>query len=293
MFTCRKITTGLLIGLVLSHTQIASAQSQAQQHKAEPVFVVGGLIDEDGTWDLQFVVDWLASKQTSMFVGVGKTQTQRPRSDLSTTWFNLGLDHAFSDVGVTAEFEYWGDEDRLTTIDFKGSFYYENDKIYLAALGEVRDIDITFQTLIGEEVHVDTASSAVGGRIRVKPTKDFLLYATGKDYSYRNSDRTNLILLCFLRPDICSLNTSPLILARSFLNYSLSAGFDYQFSKVAFNLNFSKVESFLDEQEIDVVSSGLVIPLGRASDIELIAGLSSGEFDGDIFFGGLNIYFYK
>ena len=293
MSTSSFVITGLLAGLVFSATQTASAQSGAPEHNAEPVFLVGGLIDEDGTWDLQFAVDWLASKQTSIFVGVGKTQTEQPRSDLSTTWFNLGLDHAFSNVGVTAEFEYWGDEDRLTTIDFKGSFYYENDKIYLAAIGEVRDIDITFQTLIGEEVNVDTESGAIGARIRVKPTKNLLLYAAGKDYDYKNSDRTNLILLCFLRPDICSLNTSPLILARSFLNYSLSAGFDYQFSKVALNLNLSKVESFLDEQKIDVISGGLVIPVGRSSDIELIAGLSSAEFGGDIFFGGINIYIYK
>lgn len=293
MSTSSFVITGLLAGLVFSATQTASAQSGAPEHNAEPVFLVGGLIDEDGTWDLQFAVDWLASKQTSMFIGVGKTETERTQSDLSTTWFNLGLDHAFSNVGVTAEFEYWGDEDRLTTIDFKGSFYYENDKIYLAALGEVRDIDITFQTLIGEEVNVDTESGAIGARIRVKPTKNLLLYATGKDYDYKNSDRTNLILLCFLRPDICSLNTSPLILARSFLNYAVSAGFDYQFSKVAINLNLSKVESFLDEQEIDVISGGLVIPVGRSSDIELIAGLSSAEYDGEIFFGGINIYIYK
>ncbi len=284
---------GLLVGLVLAATQTATAQSGAPEHNAEPVFVLGGLMDEDGTWDLQFAVDWLASKKTSMFVGVGKTETDRPQSDLSTNWFNLGLDHAFSDVGVTAEFEYWGDEDRLTTIDFKGSFYYENDKVYLAALGEVRDIEITFQTLVGEEVTVNTESSALGVRIRVRPTQDLLIYATAKDYDYKNSDRTNLILLCFLRPDICSLNTSPLILARSFLNYSLSAGFDYQFSKVALNLNLSKVESFLDEQEIDVISGGLVIPAGTRSDIELIAGLSSAEYDGDIFFGGINIYLYR
>ena len=149
------------------------------------------------------------------------------------------------------------------------------------------------QTLVGEEVTVNTESSALGARIRVRPTQDLLIYATAKDYDYKNSDRTNLILLCFLRPDICSLNTSPLILARSFLNYSLSAGFDYQFSKVALNLNLSKVESFLDEQEIDVISGGLVIPAGTRSDIELIAGLSSAEYDGDVFFGGINIYIYR
>ncbi len=290
MSISRSIKSGLLVGLVLAAAQAASAQSGAPEHKAEPVFVLGGLMDEDGTWDLQFAVDWLASKQTSMFVGVGKTETTRAQSDLSTIWFNLGLDHAFSDVGVTAGFEYWGDEDRLTTTNFKGSFYYENDKVHLAALGEVRDIEITFQTLVGEEVNVDTESGAIGARIRVKPTKNLLLYATGKDYDYKNSDRTNLILLCFLRPDICSLNTSPLFLARSFLNYSLSAGFDYQFSKVAFNLNFSKVESFLDEQEIDVISGGLVIPAGKNSDVELIAGVSSAEYESDIFFGGINIY---
>ncbi len=284
----------LLVLIVLCGMQLESVvYAQESDDELSTIVVLGGLVDDQGAWDIMAIADWETSPQTTFFLGAGLTETVTAQADLSTKWIEFGVDHAFSNIGVTANAGYWGEQDRLTTVDLAGSLYYETEKTRVALLGAVRDIELTLVNLTGQEVVLDADSTAIGGSFRFQPADNLFIYAAGTSYDYDSINRTDLILLCILRPDICSANISPLILARSMLNYSVSAGFDYQFKKVAINFGFSNAESFLDEQEFDVFSGGLVIPVGPVTDMELIAGVSMSENSDDIWFGGINFYIYK
>jgi hypothetical protein len=225
---------------------------------------------------------WLSAVASHSNVGV----PGRPNLD---AWYaELSLDHDFDPFGVRAGVAYWGDSDLLDSIDWRGSVYWKNDRLRIAAIGERRDFDFIIpetRLFPGREVSFD--ADGLGASIGIDLTSSIDLYLSGIDYEYsvnlRLDDRQELLRL---------FTVSRLSLINSLVDFRASATLGADLGDQRVSLEYATWRGEVDGGDTRSVTLRWLAPLGERGDIEFGLGYDDSELYGEVTLMSVYLFFY-
>ena len=225
--------------------------------------------------------DFGLSKKTWISVTAAKAQAEGVFSQLDTVYADIGLDHYFNPIGIRLGAAYWGDEDILDSVDFRGSIYVRTKVISLAADYEKRNFDFLFnlEPLL-QRRQVEFEAEGYGLNFRANAGERIGVFIRGMRYDY-SVDLTRLQNIS----DLNFLSASRLSLANSLLDHRVDVGMDIKFGLKVLSLEVGSRQTAIDSGRVDSFSVGFLFPASDASDIELRVG-----YDDSDNFGGTTVF---
>jgi hypothetical protein len=241
---------------------------------------LGGEGDASDSMAFSAFGDFGLTEKTWISVTAAKAQAEGAISQLHTAYGDIGLDHYFDPIGIRIAAAYWGDEDILDSVDFRGSLYLRTKAMSFAADYERRNFDFLFNVEpLLERRHVEFEADGYGLNFRAAAGKSVSLYLRGMSYDY-SVDLTRLQNIS----DLNFLSASRLSLANSLLDHRVDAGMDIKLGLKVLNLEVGSRQTAIDGGRVDSFSVGFLFPASDASDIELRAG-----YDDSDNFGGTTV----
>ena len=217
--------------------------------------------------------DFGVGEKTWLSATVGRTETDLLFSDFATQFYDVGYDHWFEPVGIRIGASYWGDPDILDSNDLRGSIYYRNDAITLAADYERRDFDFTFESIaLQQRITAEFSADGWGLTARFKAADRVSLHLGGMRYDYSRNIRIN--------PEIDTLRflaVSRLSLINSLLDHRLNAGIEFRFGLSSLDLTVGNWETAVDQSRVNSYSIGFLTPMSDRTDIEIRLSLDDSE----------------
>jgi hypothetical protein len=252
---------------------------------------LGVQADVEGSSSVVASFDIAATETTWLRASGSFGQSPNSRGDIQTTTASVGVDQSFGPVGLTLDLQQWGDPDLVESTDVKASFYFRNDDVSVAVLGERRNIDLTFSvTGLGGQVFSRSADFDADGwglRLSAKPNDRWRVYARGRKYDYS----VNLSALPRIQV-VDFLFSSTLTLANSLVDFETSFGVERSFGERSVSLNYGRDRSAVDQTFLESMDLGVLFPVGKRVDLELSFGFSDSDDFGSEAFGGFYIYIY-
>ena len=225
--------------------------------------------------------DFGLTEKTWLSVTAAKAEAQGAISELNTLYGDIGLDHYFDPIGIRIGAAYWGDDDILDSVDYRGSLYMRTDAITLAADYERRNFDFPFQLApLLERRQVEFEADGYGLNFRAKASERVNLFIRGMIYDY-SVDLTRLQNIS----DLNFLSASRLSLANSLLDHRVDTGIEFKFGLKLFSLEAGTRQTAIDNGRVNSYSVGFLFPVSDASDIELRVG-----YDDSDNFGGTAVF---
>ena len=276
------------------------------------VYSLSASYGEDRAYSIQLGGDWSIGDVSRIRLSGGIADSPTDLADTTTYNGQLGADWGFKPLGFGLAYDYWGDGESVDAHAGIGSLYFHNETSRLGLSFERRRIEIRFdvpvlaRALFDETQVVNATGWGVNGsyvfqRINVR--------AQVKDYRYDTPigelgtridlsrvppgllaavvQRLNERLLRFR-----SLNASPLTLANSFLDRSISAGMDAIFGDRSLSFDVAHERAASDGLVLNTVTIGWLTPL-RSADIEYRVGVSDADGYGTAVFAGISFWFYR
>ncbi len=246
-------------------------------------YVIGLGAEGDTSDSLAFSMfgDFGLTEKTWLSATAAKAEAQGVISELNTLYGDIGLDHYFDPIGIRIGAAYWGDEDILDSVDFRGSVYLRTEAITFAVDYERRNFDFLFEVApLLERRQVEFDADGYGLNFRAKTGERVSLFIRGMSYDY-SVDLTRLQNIS----DLNFLSASRLSLANSLLDHRVDAGMEFEFGLNLLSLEVGSRQTAIDSGRVDSYSVGFLFPASDASDIELRLG-----YDDSDNFGGTTVF---
>jgi len=246
-------------------------------------YILGLGAESDTSDSLAFSAfgDFGITEKTWVSVTAATAEAEGAFSQLNTLYGDIGLDHYLDPIGIRIGAAYWGDEDILDSVDFRGSLYVRTKSVSLTVDYERRNFDFLFNLEpFLEKRQVEFEADGYGLRFRAAAGKRVSLHLRGMSYDY-SVDLTRLQNIS----DLNFLSASRLSLANSLLDHRVDGGIDIEFGLKTLSLEAGRRQTAIDSGRVDSVSAGFLFPASDASDIELRVGYDDSED-----FGGTTVF---
>lgn len=205
------------------------------------------------------------------------------------TWFaDIGIDHWWKPIGVRGGVAYWGDNDSIDSMDFRGSVYWRNEKASIAANYEYRDFSVLFpatEQFAGRKAGF--AADGVGLSARFEVTDSVSLGLSGMDYDYDVN-----LQLDSNRPLLQLLSFSRLSLINSLVDYRASASLGVDFGKRSLEFDASTWKGEVDGGRTKSATVRYLSPMTDRTDIEFALGVDDSDLYGNVTFFSVFVFFY-
>ena len=236
--------------------------------------VIGSVALQENTW---------------LTAAIARNKVDLPRRQTIDTWYgDIGLDHWFDPIGVRLGVAYWGDSDILDSIDWRGSVYWRNDKVTIAADYEFRDFSFVLPAVgafPGREFDFDAHGIGLSTRFELSDKTSLNLRGMAYDYSDNlglDRNRGILELLSFSR----------LSLINSLVDYHVSGGLALDVGTRRWEFELSNRRGEVDGSVTNSATIRLMTPMGEKSDVEFGLGVDNSELYGTVTFLSVYLYFY-
>ncbi len=272
---------------------LGAAQDAAPEPTSGRTWVVGlaGQIDEDSNDSLLATFNWGVTPATWLAFTAGRSSSPPDRADVSADTLAASVDHRFGKVGVSFEFERWGDPAALETEDLRAGVYFQQPRFRLGLALEDRDIELPFTVTgpFGRTISRTANLSADGVEVlaRVEPAPRWQLYFRAVEYDY---ERDLALLPRIERLNLLSAST--LTLANSFVDYARMVGVERDFGRVLLNVSYTRDQSALDGSKFETFDAALLFPISRRLDLEVNLGNGRSEFLGSGLYAGVLLLIY-
>jgi hypothetical protein len=270
----------------------------------------------DDIFALQLSGDWATSESLRVHFDAGFTDSGSDAvgvDDITMYRANLGFDYNFDPIGVELGYEYWGEGQSFDTHAALASVYFRNDVTYVAAKGEGRRIELSYDIppLLRNAFDDEQTVNSTGFGASVSQRIDWLtLRADGMTYDYdaplgeitANNDLSRvppqLRAAVQARVDriverVRVINSASISMAEGLLDHSVGAGFDIAFGSQSLALDAAWEEFAGGGEELNTLSIGWLAPLKSVGDIETRMSYSSGDVYGSSVYVGFTIWIYK
>jgi hypothetical protein len=322
----------ILLACVLVLAPLDQAAAQTQSSSDNWVLTAGGDVDDQDGYRLDLGVAWLPSPQTSFTLAGGRADSSADFNDLSSSSVSLGFDHTFGRVGITADARWWGDTGVVDSQTYGGSFYLlsargQRGGWRVALRGELRQSDFepfTFDAVvpirtptglvlvpISGVADCDLDNTAVGLSAG-HSGKAWGFWLGGAAYDYDETDcATRDIVIPPQAGDLppigreifrriaarvvsasARLIGTQLTRENGFLESTVQAGLSFTSGEWLWAADYFHDREEFAGLESDTLLGSVTLPLGDRSDLELRAGVTDGEFTGNVGFAGLTFFFY-
>lgn len=259
--------------------------------QAEGGYMLGGGVeaDDDNGFRGSLFAGMEVGDNTWLSTGVASTSIELPfdRSG-DIIYADFEIDHFFDPVGVSFGVGYWGDPDLLHSTDVRGSFYFRNEKFYIAGEYEHRDFDFIIpplDSITGREFTF--TADGVGARLRYRFSDTFSVSLSGMQYDY------SVDFLPEVSRDAVRLVTvSRLGLINSLIDSRASVDFMLDVGDRRWQLDLSTWDGALDRSTTDSVTVSYLHPATNRTDLEVSLGYDDSDLYGDVTFVSLFLYFY-
>lgn len=229
------------------------------------------------------------TENTWLTAAIARNMVDLPRRQTLDTWYaDIGLDHLFDPVGIRLGVAYWGDSDILDSIDWRGSLYWRNDKVRIAADYEFRDFDFelpAFGAFPGRAVNFD--ANGIGLSVRFDLTDNTSLNVYGMDYDYSidlSLDRNQGII------DLLTFSRMSLI--NSLVDYQVGAGLGVDVGTRRWQFELGTWKGEIDGSVTNTATLRFMTPMGEKSDVEFGLGVDNSELYGTVTFLSVYLFFY-
>ena len=210
------------------------------------------------------------------------------RRDLDAWSVDVALDHYFDPIGIRAGVAYWGDSEVLDSVDWRGSVYWKNDRLNVAATYERRDFEFIIpETRLFDRRIVPFDADGIGLSVGFDLTSTIDVYFSGMDYDYsvdlRLDDRRELLQL---------LTVSRLSLINSLVDFRASAALGFDLGDQRMTLEYARWRGEVDGGDTHSATLRWLAPLGSRADIEFGLGYDDSELYGDVTVMSVYLFFY-
>jgi len=254
-------------------------------------YILGGGVEADSADGLAAAVftDIGLSEKTRLSATFGRSSVELPRGiDLSTSYADVGLDHWFDPVGIRSEVAYWGDNDFLDSLDWRGALYWRNDKVTLSGDMEYRDFEFN---IAGSDIRpgrdVRFHAKGVGLSARFQLNETVSLNLMGIDYRY------NVDLSIGGNRDITDfLSVSRLSLINSLIDYRAGAGLGLDIGDQRWDFDYRTWKGEVDGSITHSATLNLTTPIGKRGDIQFGFGVDDSDTYGSITFFNVQFFYY-
>ena len=254
-------------------------------------YIIGGGAESDSTDGFSGAVftDIGFTDKTRVSASFGKSEVPLPNGiDLNTSYGDIGFDHWFEPVGIQMEVAYWGDSDIFDSVDWRGSFYWRNDKTTLAANMEYRDFEFDIfrnDLLPGQDIRFHAKGIGASANFHLSDAVSLRLRAM--DYNYNVNLR-----LDSNRRIAELLSISRLSLINSLVDYRVSAGLGLNVGKHRWDFTYLTWRGEVDGSTTHSATVHFLMPMGGRSDIEFGLGIDDSDEYGSVTFFSVFFYFY-
>ena len=229
------------------------------------------------------------AKETWLSAAIAASRIDLPRgTSIDTLYADLSIDHWFQPVGIRAGVAYWGDSDVLSSVDYRGSLYWRNDRVSITGNYEYRDFTFDIfrlDALPGQDVkfHADGIGLAV--RFELSPAVDLSL--SGMDYEYN----VNLGIAAN-RPIVDFLSVSRLSLLNSLIDYRARVALGVDVGERRWSLDYATWAGEVDGRDTESLTLRFLTPMGQKSDIEFGLGVDHSDDFGSVTLFSVFLFFY-
>ena len=256
----------------------------------EGYFVGGGLESDsaDGI-AVSFIGQLKIADETWLSATLAKSTAELPRDlSLDTVFGDVGIDHWFKPLGVSASIAYWGDHNILDSVNYRASLYWRSPKVTISGDVEFRDFELDFPAT--DRLPVRTTSfgaTGIGLTTRFKLSDKVSLSISGMDYDYdvnfRIEENDRILAL---------LSVSRLSLLNSLVDYRASASLSVDAGKRQWQLDLATWQGEADQEITKSATIRFITPLGEGSDIEFGLGIDMSDLYGNTTFLSVFIFFF-
>ena len=254
-------------------------------------FIIGLGVETDSEDTLAGIIsaELAVTETTWLSAAIAKTRVDLPRDIvIDTLYADVGVDHWFDPVGVRFSVAYWGDKDILDSNDFRGSLYWRNDKLSLAADLEYRDFsfDIFRDNLRpGQDFEFNAQGVGLSARVDVSDNVDISVSAIGYDYSVNLRLDPN-------RPILDFLSASRLSLLNSLIDYRARVGLGIDAGQRRWSFELATWKGEVIGSKTNSATIRFLTPMGNTSDVEFALGYDSSDDFGAATIFSVFVYFY-
>ena len=255
-------------------------------------FLLGGGLETDSDDGLRaaLLTSIGFSEATWLSAGVAMSSVELASGrDSDTKYADIELDHHFDPVGVSIGAGYWGDPDILDSVDVRGSLYYRDDKLLLAAEYERREFDFIIPPsdfFPGRQFAFD--ADGIGARMRVHLSDTVSISAAGMQYDYsvdfRPLDERDAILRL--------ISVSRLSLINNLIDSRASVALGIDVGLRRWELDYSTWKGAVDQARTNSITVRYLTPLSGRTDIEFGLGYDDSDLYGEATFFSVYLYFY-
>jgi len=229
------------------------------------------------------------TKNTWLSTAVARSKVDLPRGrSIDTLYADIGIDHWFQPLGVRAGVAYWGDNEVLDSVDFRGSVYWRNDKVSVSGDFEYRDF--TFDIFRGDlrpgqDAEFHAHGAGLSARFELNESVDLSFSAI--DFSYDVNLRLDAN-----RPIRDFLSVSRLSLLNSLIDYRgrVTLGVDVGLRR--WSLDYATWQGEVDGGKTNSVTLRFLTPLGQKSDVEIGLGVDRSKDFGSVTLLSVFFFFY-
>ena len=254
-------------------------------------YIVGGGLESDSAdaISVSFIGQLKIADETWLSTTLAKSTAELPRDlSLDTVFGDVGIDHWFKPIGVSASIAYWGDHNILDSVNYRASLYWRSPKVTISGDVEFRDFELDFPAT--DRLPVRTTSfgaTGIGLTTRFKLSDKVSLSISGMDYDYdvnfRIEENDRILAL---------LSVSRLSLLNSLVDYRASASLSVNAGKRQWQLELATWQGEADQEITKSATIRFITPLGKSSDVEFGLGIDKSDVYGDTTFLSVFMYFY-
>ena len=258
---------------------------------AAEAFIIGAGVEADSEDGIagSAISDIGFTEKTWLSMALARSSVDLVREQSIDTWFgDVGVDHWFEPLGVRFGVAYWGDSDILDSRDTRGSIYWRDGRVMLAADYEYRDLrfDLPATDLFpARTIEFDAKGIGLTSRFELSDTASLSLSGMAYDYSIDlGLDRNRIILEL--------LSFSRLGLINSLVDHRAFAALGIDAGDQRWQFEIATWKGAVDGLTTRSAGVRFLTPLGEQSDIELGIGFDDSELYGSVTFFSVFLYFY-
>ncbi len=229
------------------------------------------------------------TKKTWLSGALAKHSVDLPRGmSIDTLYADVGIDHWFDPVGVRAAVAYWGDDEILDSIDYRGALYWRGTKVTLTGNLEYRDFSFdVFRGDLrpGQDFQFHATGAGVSGRFELSDAVDLRLSGIDYNYNVNLSIDANRRIVDFL-------SVSRLSLINTLIDYRAGMGLDMDAGNQRWSLDWATWKGEVAGSTTNSVTLRFLTALSNKSDIEFGLGVDDSDDYGKATIFSIFIYFY-
>ncbi len=254
-------------------------------------YIVGAGLESDSADGIAVSVisELQLADKTWLSAALAKSSAKLPRDlTLDTVFGDVGIDHWFEPVGISASIAYWGDHNILDSINYRASVYWRSASVTISGDAEYRYFELDFPATDRfpiRKTHFSATGFGLTTRFKLSDKTDLRIFGIDYDYdvNFRLDENDRILEL---------LSVSRLSLLNSLVDYRAGASLSLDVGKRQWVLEYATWKGEADQEITKSATIRFVTPFGQSSDIEFGLGIDKSDVYGNTTFLSMFVFFY-